>query len=390
MARKSNLLTAKAVDAAKSPGRYSDGGGLYLIITKALNRKWVFRYIFDGKARELGLGSLKSVTLAQARARADAARRKIADGIDPIEEKRAVVVEIPTFGECADDYIETHKASWKNEKHIAQWQMTLREYAAPLRKLPVDKVDTEAVLKVLKPIWLKKNETASRLRGRIESVLNAAKAKGFRSGENPALWRGHLDQLLPKTSSLARGHHKALPIDELPSFMAALRARPELSARALEFAILTAARSGEALNAAWSELDLENEVWTIPAERMKAKREHRVPLCGRALEILRELREVATDNPYVFPGRKPNRPLSDMALEMTLRRMKVDVTAHGFRSTFKDWSMEHTAHPGELSEMALAHAVRDKTEKAYRRGDLFKKRHALMADWDAFCGSGEG
>jgi integrase len=277
------------------------------------------------------------------------------------------------------------RPSWRNEKHAAQWEMTLRDYAAPLRRLPVDKITTDDVLSVLKPLWNAKPETASRLRGRIERVLDAAKAKGLRSGENPARWRGHLDQLLPKRQRLTRGHHAAMPYADVPSFMGDLRSRQATSALALEFAILTAARSGEVLGARWDEFDVERAVWIVPAGRMKAGREHRVPLSRRALQIVKELHKTRT-NEFVFPGEKAGRPLSGMALEMVLRRMRVeDATVHGFRSSFRDWAAECTSSANEVCEAALAHVIENKAEAAYRRGDLFEKRRRLMDAWALYC-----
>jgi integrase len=277
------------------------------------------------------------------------------------------------------------RPSWRNAKHAAQWEMTLRDYAAPLRRLPVDKITTDDVLSVLKPVWNEKPETASRLRGRIERVLDAAKAQGLRNGENPARWRGHLDQLLPKRQRLTRGHHAAMPYAEVPAFVIALQGRQAIAALALEFAILTAARSGEVLGARWNEFDVDRAVWTVPAKRMKAGREHRVPLSRRAVKIVKVLHEASAGD-FVFPGQKPGKPLSVMALEMVLRRMKVDdVTVHGFRSAFRDWAAECTNFTNEVCEAALAHVIENKAEAAYRRGDLFDKRRKLMDRWAAYC-----
>jgi integrase len=277
------------------------------------------------------------------------------------------------------------RPSWRNDKHVAQWEMTLRDYAAPLRRLPVDKISTDDVLLALKPIWSKKAETASRLRGRIERVLDAAKAQGLRSGENPARWRGHLDQLLPQRQQLARGHHAAMSYADVPSFMADLQSRQATAALALEFAILTAARSGEVLGARWVEFDFERAVWTIPAARMKAGREHRVPLSRRALKIVKAMHQVR-DGDFVFPGQKAAMPLSVMALGMVLRRMSIkDATVHGFRSAFRDWAAECTNFTNEVCEAALAHVIANKVEAAYRRGDLFDKRRKLMEAWAVFC-----
>jgi integrase len=289
-----------------------------------------------------------------------------------------------TFGEAADALIESMSPSWRNEKHLAQWTMTLRVYCAPLRPMSVAQVGTDDVLRVLKPLWLSKAETASRLRGRIERVLDFAKARGVRSGENPARWRGHLDAVLPKRGKLTRGHHKALPFDEIPDFMSRVRKMEGVSPRALEFAVLTAARSGEVLGARWQEIDLQAKCWVIPPERMKAARVHRVPLSDRALAILSELGQVRTSE-FVFPGLKRAKPLSSMALEMVLRRMQVDATVHGFRSGFRDWAGERTSFPREIAEAALAHLVGDAVERAYRRGDALEKRRRLMTAWAQFC-----
>jgi integrase len=277
------------------------------------------------------------------------------------------------------------RPSWRNGKHAAQWKMTLQEYAAPLRRLPVDKITTDDVLSVLKPFWNDKPETASRLRGRIERVLDAAKAQGLRSGENPARWRGHLDQLLPKRQQLTRGHHPAMSYTDVPAFVADLQARQATAASALEVAVLTAARSGEVLGARWVEFDLDRAVWTVPATRMKAGREHRVPLSPRALKIVKAMQDTRNGD-FVFPGHRPGRPLSVMALEMVLRRMKIkDATVHGFRSAFRDWAAECTNFPNEVCEAALAHVIENKAEAAYRRGDLFDKRRKLMEAWAAYC-----
>ena len=383
MARKINRLNARAVATITKHGRHADGGGLYISISPNGGRRWVFLFRWHGKPTEIGFGSARDVTLARARELASAARSKLSEGINPKEARRAL--KGVTFGECADRLIEAMRPSWRNDKHVAQWEMTLRDYAAPLRRLPVDKITTDDVLLALKPIWSKKAETASRLRGRVERVLDAAKAQGLRSGENPARWRGHLDQLLPKRQQLARGHHAAMSYADVPSFMADLQSRQATAALALEFAILTAARSGEVLGARWVEFDLERAVWTIPATRMKASREHRVPLSRRALKIVRAMHE-ARDGDFVFPGQKAAMPLSVMALGMVLRRMSIkDATVHGFRSAFRDWAAECTNFTNEVCEAALAHVIANKVEAAYRRGDLFDKRRKLMEAWAVFC-----
>jgi integrase len=382
MARQLHTLSARTVATLTKPGRHSDGGGLYLNITASGARSWVFMWKADGKRREMGLGPLRDVPLGKARERAAEARQKLADGLDPIA-ARDNKPQVMTFGEAADALIESMSSSWRNVKHRSQWKMTLTVYCEPLRSKPVMEVGTEEVLKVLKPLWITKPETASRLRGRIERVFDFARARGQGTGENPARWRGHLEAVLPKRAKLTRGHHKAMPFDEVPEFMVALREREGIAARALEFAILTAARSGEVFGASWDEFDLSARVWTVPAARMKAGREHRVPLSDRAVEILREMEQKWLGG-HVFPGTKPGRPLSVMALEMVLRRMKVDVTVHGFRSAFRDWAGERTHFPREVAEAALAHLVGDAVERAYRRGDALEKRRKLMDAWASF------
>ena len=383
MARQINRLNARAVATLAENGRHADGGGLYLSISPNGGRRWVFLYRWHGKPTEIGFGSARDVTLARARELAKDARGRLAEGINPKEARKPV--EGATFGECADRLIAAMRPSWRNGKHAAQWETTLREYAAPLRRLPAHTITTDDVLSVLKPLWNEKPETASRLRGRIERVLDAAKAQGLRSGENPARWRGHLDQLLPKRQRLARGHHAAMSYGDVPAFIGDLQSREATAALALEFTILTAARRGEVLGARWDEFDLERAVWTVPAHRMKAGREHRVPLSARALAIVKALRQ-ADGGEFVFAGYKPGKPLSGMTLGKVLRRMKIDdVTVHGFRSAFRDWAAECTNFTNEVCEAALAHAVTNKVEAAYRRGDLFEKRRKLMDAWAAFC-----
>lgn len=388
MARQINRLSAIKVAKATKPGLYTDGGGLYLRISAGQNsgKRWVFIYRRpgDGKRCEMGLGGVTAVPLANARKKAEEARGLLADGKDP---RAAKVAEkgVPSFGELADQHIATMSPSWRNPKHRAQWEMTLREYAEPLRDKPVNAITTADVLAVLQPIWQRVPETASRVRGRIENVLDAAKVQGFRSGENPAAWRGHLKLILPARKKLTRGHHAAMAIDRLPGFMAHLRAREAVAARCLEFAILTAARSGEALDARWSEIDVDAKIWTIPAVRMKATREHRVPLSDRAVTILQAM-QLLRDGEFVFPGQRRGKPLSSMALEMVLRRMQVaDATVHGFRSTFRDWCGNRTSYPRELAEHALAHVIGDKAEQAYRRDDALERRRPMMVAWAAFC-----
>jgi integrase len=347
-------------------------------------------YRFAGKQREMGLGSATraGTSLAKARELAAEARTALAAGLDPLEARKAVRLAsrtVPTFGECSDAYVESHRKSWRTNKHVVQWTMTLTTYCAQIRSTPVNEVDTEGVLKVLQPLWERVPETAKRLRGRIEKVLDAAAVRSFRTGENPARWRGHLQNLLSKPKMLTRGHHAALPYEKLPDFVAQLRVRQSLAAKALEFAILTACRSGEVRGARWEEFDLDKAVWVIPGKRMKAGKEHRVPLSDRAATILMALKEMRTGD-FVFPGTARGKPLSEMAMAMQLRRMKADdITVHGFRSTFRDWASETTSFPHEVCEQTLAHAIGNKTEAAYRRGDLFDKRRKLMDAWAAYC-----
>jgi integrase len=375
-------LTARKVETAK-PGKYSDGGNLYLIVSSSGTRKWVLRFTWRGKAREMGLGSATTVSLADAREKAARACRMIAQDIDPIHERKRSG-GVPTFGEMADQVRESLSAGFRNEKHKAQWKSTLATYAAPLKDRPVDTIGTDDVLAILRPIWTAKAETASRVRGRIEKVLDAAKAKGYRQGENPARWRGHLDHLLPKQSKLTRGHHAAMPYEHVAAFVGRLRESGGLAAQALELCILTAARSGEILGMRWSEVDLEKHIWIIPANRMKAGREHRVPLSARAVAILRKLHEVRSGD-FVFLGQRHHRPLSNMAIFMMLRRMKADTTVHGFRSSFRDWAGNETSYPRDVIETALAHVIGDKSEQAYRRSDALEKRRKLMEAWAAYC-----
>lgn len=376
-------------DDAK-PGRHGDGGGLYLNVGPGGGRRWVFLFRWRGKLREMGLGSARSITLARARERAAEARARVAEGVNPITAKKASQA-VPEFGEFASEVIDSLAPQWRNPKHKDQWKSTLANDAAALGRLPVDKIETEDVLGVLKPIWSSKPETASRVRGRIEKVLDAAKAKGFREGENPARWKGHLANLLPARQKLTRGHHAAMPYAELAEFSEALKRREGVSARALEFLILTAARSGEVRGACWSEIDLEGKIWTVPAERMKAGKAHRVPLSDAALALIESLRPLSGGEPsaILFPGYR-GKPLSDMSLTAVLRRMDIPAekaSVHGFRSSFRDWAGEATAFPREVAEAALAHAVGDAVERAYRRGDALEKRRRLMESWAHFCTS---
>jgi integrase len=403
MPKRAAGLTAAKIEKAK-PGRYGDGKGLYLLVKPSGWRGWVFRYVRAGKMREVGMGPAgkDGLSLSAARDKAATLWQLHRSGTDPLDHREAVAAAEKakaqteaarrvTFKDAAGRYIEAHEAGWRNPKHCAQWRATLATYAYPhFGDVPVGELETAHVLAALEPIWRTKAETASRLRGRIEAVLDYAKARGWRSGENPAAWKGHLAITLPSRGKVAAvEHHAALPWGEIGTFIAKLRTRPGIAARALEFAILTAARTGEVLGATWAEIDMDTAVWTVPPERMKAKREHRIPLSEPAVALLREmakLRTVAKPEAAVFPGVEPGKPLSSMAMLMTLRRMeRDDLTAHGFRSTFRDWAAETTAYPKEVAEMALAHTVSDKVEAAYRRGDLFEKRRRLMADWGGFC-----
>ena len=393
--RMQGKLTALGVGRLKTPGMYGDGGGLWLQVTGKGAKSWVFRFTLRGKSREMGLGSASTFTLAEARDKALACRKLRAEGIDPIEAKRAQQDEARleaaramSFQQCAAAYIEAHQAGWRNSKHAAQWTATLSTYAYPaFGNLPVAAIDTGFVIQALQPIWTTKPETATRVRGRIESVLDWATTHGYRRGENPARWKGHLSNLLPKRSKVQKvEHHAALPYTELPTFLTVLREREAPAARVLEFAILTAARTGEVIGADWSEFDLEAGTWTVPAARMKGGSEHRVPLSAPALTIVRNLSKIRTSS-FVFPGGRLGKPLSNMSMLMMLRRMnRGALTVHGFRSTFRDWASETTHFPSEVVEMALAHAIESKVEAAYRRGDLFAKRRNLMVDWGEYCG----
>jgi integrase len=369
-------------------GRHGDGGGLYLNVSPSGSKSWLFMWVREGRRREMGLGAYPAVTLSKARTRAAECRAAVEDGRDPIAEREREAE--PTFGECADKFLASMESSWRNAKHRAQWKMTLDVYCGPIRAKRVSTIGTEDVLNVLNPIWQEKQETASRLRGRIERVLDFAKARGWRSGENPALWRGHLKSVLPARQKLTRGHHAAMPYDQVPSFAKRLRAADAMAARALEFLILTAARSGEVYGALWGEIDLEKALWVIPAERMKAASLHRVPLSPRAVSLLRELYEARLSD-FVFAGQRAGRPLSSSAMEMLLRRMKANLyTVHGFRSAFRDWAGDQTNFPRELAEAALAHQVGDATERAYRRLDALQRRRELMCFWSDYLLSDQG
>jgi len=385
-----NRLTAQKVKTAP-PGMHADGGLLYLLVKSDERRSWIFRYRdrVTGKLRDMGLGPAWDVTLAEARERAANLRRMLRDGQDPLAVKHAQKAEARAlhekrmpFGRCAELYIETHRNGWKNPKHAAQWSATLTTYCVPIWKLPVDTIDTALVMKCLDPIWTTKTETASRLRGRMESVLAWATVRGLRTGDNPAAWRNHLDQLLPARNKVqAVEHRPALPYAEAAAFMAELRQRDSTAARVLELQILTASRPGEAAGAQWAEFDLQGAVWTIPAERMKAGKEHRIPLAPAAVKLLKALPQI---NGNVFPGVK-NRPITTEAAMKLLKELRPGLTAHGFRSTFRDWAAETTSHPREVIEAAMAHRLKDAAEAAYQRGDLLQRRAVLMKDWAGYC-----
>lgn len=377
-------------------GMYGDGGGLWLSVGRGGGKAWVHRYMIAGKARNMGLGPYPDTSIAEARDKAAENRRKIRSGIDPLDEKReaktvlrAARAKSVSFDWCASQFIDAHKAGWRNAKHADQWRNTLQAYVSPIMgSLAIDQVDTAHVMKALQlnSLWTQKPQTASRVRGRIEAVLDWATARKYRTGENPARWKGHLDTLLPARSKVrAVKHHAALPWSEMAGFMAALREQNGVAALALEFAIMTAARSGEVRSMTWSEVDLEACVWIVPGTRMKAGKDHRVPLSDRAKEILQIAKDFNKE--LVFPGSRDNKPLSDMSLTAVLRRMdRGELTAHGFRSSFRDWAAETTNYPSEMAEMALAHTVSNKVEAAYRRGDMFQKRLAMMEDWAQHCG----
>jgi integrase len=389
-----NKLSDRKVRSLSKRGHYADGGNLYLQVSISGTKSWIFRYKKNNKTFRMGLGATHTTSLAEARELAVECRKLIRDGIDPIEQRKFAktakgleTAKSRTFKECAEAYISAHSAGWKNIKHANQWTNTLKTYVYPIfGHLNVADIDKGLVLQVLEPIWTKKTETAKRLRGRIESILDWATVKEFRAGENPARWKGNLEVLLPMPSKVqAVVHHPSLPYKDVGGFMEILRQKGDVSAHCLEFIILTACRTNEAIGATWAEVDFDNAIWTIPSKRMKSLKEHRVPLSKATLNVLQNMLEIKQSE-FVFAGGKRNKPLSNMACLQLLKRMgRSDVTVHGFRSTFRDWASEHTNYSNEVSEMALAHAVSDKVEAAYRRGDLFDKRKQQMNDWAEFC-----
>ncbi|MTV31677.1 tyrosine-type recombinase/integrase [Rhodoblastus acidophilus] len=396
MAKTLNRLNDRFIKTVSEPGRYADGGNLYLSVSPNGGRRWVFFFKLNGKQREAGLGSLRDVSLKEARGKADAMRKVLAEGRDPIDARKTCEAgpAIPTFGAFADELVDTIEEGFRNEKHRYQWKQTLGDaYCAAIRSKRVDEITVEDVLRILQPLWLPKQETASRLRGRLERVFDAAKAKGLRSSENPARWKGNLKELLPARRKLQRGHQPAMPYADVPAFIGRLRERQATSALALEFLILTAARVSEVLGATWDEIDLEGKLWTLPAERMKAGRQHRVPLVSRSIDILNHMKavwdaegqEARSGSALVFFGAKRDRPLSNMAFAQLLERMgERGFVPHGFRSSFRDWCGECTDCPREVAEAALAHVVGNTVEQAYRRGDALEKRRNLMASWAQF------
>lgn len=370
----------------KIPGVHRVGSGLYLRVRPTGAAYWIYRYMKAGRSHELSLGPIYTKSLAEARAEASAMKVAKYNGADPIFDRKKRL-GIPTFKEVATSYIETHKAGWRNHKHAAQWTSTLSAYAYPtIGTTTVDQIDTTHILSILKPIWVEKTETAMRVRQRVEAILDFSTAHGDRQGDNPARWKGHLDHLLPAPNRVqVKSHFASLPWAEMGSFMKSLQEMEGVSARALEFVILTVARSGEVRGMPWSEVDLKSGLWIVPAGRMKAKREHRIPLSKQAIRLLRNLPRVPGSD-LVFNGARPGQPLSDMSLTAVLRRMKRDdLTVHGFRSSFRDWAAETTDYPREVAEAALAHTIESKVEAAYRRGDLLTKRKKMMQDWANFC-----
>ena len=384
--RGQNKLTALGVARLTDPGRYGDGGGLHLQITSAGVKSWLFRDSISGRERWHGLGPVRDVSLAEARDAALACRQKLRSGIDPISQKWEQAAKSITFATCAEECVAAHETSWRNEKHRLQWRSTLSSYVLPtLQRVPVGVVSSEHMLTILRPIWHVKPETARRVRGRVEAVLDYATARGYRTGENPARWRGHLKHLLGQVQGRAQ-HHPAMPYKELPAFMALLKCQAGFGALALRLTILTAARTNEVIGAQCSEFSRDEALWIIPNSRMKHQRQHRVPLSPQAEAVLGSCGSIQG---FLFPSISVAGHISNMAMAKTLRAMEhAHFTVHGFRSTFRDWAADQTAYPNHVVEMALAHTISDKVEAAYRRGDLFEKRKALMDDWGLFCDSG--
>jgi integrase len=382
-------LSALKVKNAK-PGKYGDGGGLWLYVKKDGRKTWVFKYTANGKRREMGLGPVHTVSLAIAREKSAACRLTVLNGGDPIEDRHKDQRGTMTFETAADAYINMHKSGWTNARQESIWRRSLEDYAYPvIGQRDVTKIDTDDILKILQDPWSTKTETATRVRSRIERVLDWCTSGGYRSGPNPARWKGHLSNLLPSPARVKTSRHfPALPWQELPGFMTELRQRKGVAAQALTFLILTAARSGEVRGMSWDELDLDDAIWVVPAERIKMKREHRVPLTASAIDVLMDMRQHGQSG-LVFPSVQNGKQMSDMTLSAVLKRMdRKDITVHGFRSTFKDWASESTAYPDDVSEMALAHAVKNKVVAAYKRGDLFEKRRRLMSDWASYASGG--
>ena len=390
-----NRLSALQVTKLRKPGYHADGGGLYLSVKDSSAKSWIFRYRFGGKEREMGLGSLNTFSLAEARERALGQRKLLAEGHDPLGFKRAAQLDrsmaeasVITFDAAAASYIASHKHGWKNEKHAEQWTNTIATHASPVfGSLPVGQIETALVMRVLQPIWATKTETASRIRGRVEKVLDWCKTQGYRQGDNPARWKGHLENLLsaPKKTKTVE-HHPTLPWREIGTFMRKLRKMPGTAALALEVIVLTNCRTSEAIEASWTEFDLDAALWTIPAGRMKAEKEHIIPLSEPALAALKLARATVGESGFVFPGTNKGKPLSNMACLAVLKRIgHGDVTVHGFRSSFRDWAGESTSHPREVIEHAMSHQLKDKAEAAYARGTLLERRRLLMADWATYC-----
>jgi len=397
MAKQVDKLSALKVKNLQKAGWYPDGKGLYLQVSNAGSKSWVYRYQVNGKEKRHGLGSLLAVSLVRARKAAEHCRQLRSEQIDPIEHKRKLeldkqlkVARAITFKECALAYIESHKAGWRNRKHESQWRNTLDTYAYPvIGHLSVQDIDTSLVMEVIEPIWFTKTETASRIRQRIENILDWAKVRGHRIGENPALWRGHLEKLLPKRTKVQKvKHHNAMPYTEIPDYFRSLRIIDTLAAKTLAFTILTASRTGEARGALKSEINKKEKLWNIPDDRMKSGRPHRVPLNTECLRILKEAENYQRDS-FVFPALTKKKPISDAALLKLLKQTHPDLTVHGFRSTFRDWCAEMTAYPRELAESALAHTLKDQTEAAYQRGDMLEKRRKLMDAWSDYCLKGK-